>query len=64
MTETLIAAGVLVTSLTATYFCCLRPMRRETCCSSNATKELRDLRREAATLRHATPDYSGKPTGQ
>ncbi len=65
MTETLLAAVVLVVSLTATYFCCIRPMRREACCSSNDADEMRRLRREVTSLRsQAAPDYAGKPTGQ
>jgi hypothetical protein len=64
MTETLLAAGVLVASLTATYFCCLRPMRREPRGNSNDADEMRRLRREVASLRGAARDYVGKPTGQ
>lgn len=65
MTEAMLAFGVLVASLTVTYLCCLRPMRREACCSSSATNELRALRREVASLRRrAARDYAGKPTGQ
>ncbi len=65
MTETLLAAGVLVVSLTATYVCCVRPLRREPCCSSNDATEMRRLRRELASLRRqAASDYAGKPTGQ
>lgn len=65
MTETLFAAGVLAASLTATYLCCLRPMRRrETCCRSDDTNEMRELRREVAMLRRGRADYSGKRTGQ
>lgn len=51
MTETLLAAGVLVASLSVTYFCCLRPMRRDPCCRSTDTNEMRRLRREVASLR-------------
>lgn len=69
MTDVLIPAMVLAASLAATYFFCLRPMRRGHCAGGRLTSpapghaaaekrdaEIARLRAEVAALRSSAPE--------
>lgn len=76
--ETLFAAALLLASVAAMYFLCLRPMRRAGCSlavapgaaskaggTAGTAAEMALLRAEVAELRRASSEHesAGKPTG-
>lgn len=68
---TLLPVGVVLASVTLTYFMCIRPMRQGRCVTPPSSDEMANLRREIASLRDSVqaepPELTAHPardTGQ